>query len=197
MICSCSRLQCPTLPALFSFTHQRKICWKDPLCPRSTVLLEHPVHHRHAVFVWLLWGSPLGLSHVPVHMSQQLHQRNKGEQGKEKKMEEVYSLLFSPFHPPPLREAVEKEISYWLISHPGVKQLSVLQNTNGENHPSCTCLQGQSAPFVPWMLNTRFIKVMFLLQGSNGDEPETILPIRPHNRYIYSGNKGKNPNLLI
>lgn len=46
------------------------------------------------------------------------------------------------------------------------KQLSILQNANGENHPSCTCLQGQSALFVPWMLSTRFIKVMLLLRGA-------------------------------
>lgn len=101
---------------------------------------------------------------VPVHMSQQLHQRNRGEQGEEKKLEEVYSLLFSPFPPPPLWVAVEEKISYRLISHPGVKQLSIFQSLNGENHPSCSCLQGQRALFVPWMLNIRFIKVMLFLR---------------------------------
>lgn len=92
MICSCFRLQCPTLPALFSFTHQGKICWKDPLCPSSTVLLEHPVHHRHAVFVWLLWGSPLcawafhmslctcPCAHVPAATSKEQGRSRKGKE---------------------------------------------------------------------------------------------------------------------
>lgn len=161
LICSCFRFQCPTPPALlFSFTHQSKSCWKDLLCPSSRVLLEHPAHHGHSLFAWLLcalgqlWAVPSvpGPFTVPVHISQQLHQRSKGEQGKENYLEEACSLLFFPFPPPPLWEAVEKKISHWLICHPGVKQLSIFQNTNGENHPSCSCLQGKSALFVPGML---------------------------------------------
>lgn len=35
-----------------------------------------------------------------------------------------------------------------------------------ENRPSCSCLPGQSALSVPWVLNTRFIKVMLLFRGA-------------------------------
>lgn len=127
---------------------------------------------------------------VPVHISQQLHQRNKGQQGKENWLEDASSLLFFPFPPSPLWEAVGKKISYWLLCHPGVKQVSIFQNTNGENHPSCSCLQGQSALFVPWMLNTRFIKVMLLLRVYS-----SYLTNRPHNRFIYPGNKEKTVHI--
>lgn len=152
MICSCFRLQCPTLPALFSFTHQRKSCWKDLLCPSSMVLLEHPAHHGHAVLVWPLWWalgqlwavpSVPGPFTVPVHKSQQLHQRNKGEQGKEKKLEEAYSLLFSLFRPPPLREAVEKETSYWLSSHPGESSYPYSKTLMGKIIPPAPACKGR------------------------------------------------------
>lgn len=152
----------------------------------------------------VLWGSSgqsplcLGLS-LSLCTCPSSYIRGTGESKGRKRSWKGLILCCSLLFPPPhLQEAVVKRTTHRLLSHSGVKQLPIFQNLHGENHPSCSCLQGQSAIFVPWMLNTRFIKVMLLLrramemsQSLSDQHLSDIWPIDTHNRYIYPGNKKK------
>lgn len=119
-----------------------------PVTPEKVLLSKSslPLHHSlagtsHSPWascvcmgqeqLWLLWHalgelwaatSVSGPLTVPQHVSQQLHRAAlRGiwrKQGKDRETEEVYSILFSPFPPPPSWAAVAKKISYWMLGHP-------------------------------------------------------------------------------
>lgn len=170
MICSCFRLQCPS--SIFIYTPEEELLERPALSQHHSVAGTScsPWTRRVCTAPLTCSGGVLGsplcawalhcpCAHAPAATSK--------EQGRARRGEEAGRGLFSTvlsFSSTPLWVAVEEKISYQLISHPGVKQLFIFQSLNGENHPSCSCLQGQSALFVPWMLNTRFIKVMLFLR---------------------------------
>lgn len=166
MICSSFRLQVVshTTSSIFIYTPEEELLEKPALrqqhsaagascSPWTRCVCTAPLTCSGAAL-----GSPLCAWAFHCPCAHVLAATSK-EQGRAKKGKEAGRGLFSTVlsFSPPLREAVEKKRypTDWLAilgqsSYPYSKTLME------ENHPSWSCLPGQSALFVPWMLNTRF-----------------------------------------